>query len=197
MCLFLSCWSTMCCGMQSSNCCELKRQIEKFTEYKNADNSYCDEATCLNLGIIQKFLHETNAMSVSGNIMQVVDNALQDFVITDQDTLRQIMVWSFIGKWFSDHNDLTMKDKQKFLQFDSVAKTFNLKRAACEYQQTFYITMITLSLFIILFLTFADQIIKKFNLTSKTDKTDTILHNNYAIYTPMTQMIDFKRSHLL
>lgn len=148
--------------LPDSTCCDLLNDIHAYTTYKNADLPSCNsagmtETKCLELGLIQIFVQQANAFLLHNSDKIVLSKSEMKIPpLTSVSDIRNLLVLSFIGRYVSDVQ--TSEIKKEYLQFDTATNTLRFRRPVCEFEQPFYICMLTGTLLIIIFLTFADSL---------------------------------------
>lgn len=165
--LFLCCSSII--ETQASQCCLLLDQIHRYTRYKNAVEKTCSPDTCVKLGLIKRFVQETN--SVLKNQSHHINIEREDLrlpTITDADEQRQMLVWAFIGRWIADDADINTAHAD-LLEYNNALNTINFQKQACEFQKPFYVVMLTCCLLIIISFTILDSVIGNSRIEMKED----------------------------
>lgn len=167
--LFLFFCQSLTVKTQPSQCCLLLDQIHRYTRYKNAVEKTCSPHTCVELGLVKRFVQETNSVIKNQSHHISMDGAdLRLPTITDADEQRQMLVWAFIGRWIADDADINTAHAD-LLEYNNALNTIHFQKQACEFQKPFYVVMLTCCLLIIISYTI---------LGSTIGSSFTEIHNN-------------------
>ena len=148
--LFLFFSQSLTVKTQPSQCCLLLDQIHRYTRYKNAVEKTCSPHTCVELGLVKRFVQETNSVIKNHSHHISMHGAdLRLPTITDADEQRQMLVWAFIGRWIADDADINTAHAD-LLEYNNALNTIHFQKQACEFQKPFYVVMLTCCLLIII-----------------------------------------------